>query len=106
MNLVAKEFVSARDDERGVLVLSQFAGASRELAEALVVNPYDADQCAAALHLALIMKPDEQRERMRFMRGVVREFNVYRWAGRMLLDAAVMRQRGRFRANENLGNRG
>jgi trehalose 6-phosphate synthase len=105
MNLVAKEFVAARDDEQGVLVLSQFAGASRELPEALVVNPYDADQCAAALHLALTMKPDEQRERMRFMRGVVREFNVYRWAGRMLLDAAVMRQRVRFRANENPGNR-
>jgi trehalose 6-phosphate synthase len=97
MNLVAKEFVASRDDEQGVLVLSQFAGASRELAEALVVNPYDADQCAAALHQALTMKPEEQRDRMRFMRAVVREFNVYRWAGRMLLDAAVMRQRGRFR---------
>ncbi|MEP7181906.1 MAG: trehalose-6-phosphate synthase [Betaproteobacteria bacterium] len=97
MNLVAKEFVAARDDEQGVLVLSQFAGASRELPEALVVNPYDADQCAAALHLALTMPAAEQRDRMRFMRGVVREFNVYRWAGRMLLDAAVMRQRGRLR---------
>ncbi|MFS8084149.1 MAG: alpha,alpha-trehalose-phosphate synthase (UDP-forming) [Acidobacteriota bacterium] len=105
MNLVAKEFVASRDDEQGVLVLSQFAGASRELPEALVVNPYDADQCAAALHMALTMSPNEQRERMRFMRGVVREFNVYRWAGRMLLDAAVMRQRGRFRASENPGNR-
>ena len=106
MNLVAKEFVASREDEQGVLVLSQFAGASRELAEALVVNPYDADQCAAALHLALSMSPDEQRERMRFMRGVVREFNVYRWAGRMLLDAAVMRQRGRFRANNMPASRG
>ncbi len=100
MNLVAKEFVAARDDEQGVLILSQFAGASRELPEALVVNPYDADQCAAALHMGLTMPTDEQRDRMRFMRGVVREFNVYRWAGRMLLDAAVMRQRGRFRASE------
>ena len=62
MNLVAKEFVAARDDERGVLVLSQFAGASRELPEALIVNPYDADQCAAALHLALTMPADEQRD--------------------------------------------
>ncbi len=105
MNLVAKEFVAARDDEQGVLVLSQFAGASRELPEALVVNPYDPDQCAMALHVALTMKPDDQRARMRFMRGVVREFNVYRWAGRMLLDAAVMRQRGRFRANELSANR-
>jgi trehalose 6-phosphate synthase len=97
MNLVAKEFVAARDDEQGVLILSQFAGASRELPEALVVNPYDADQCAAALSAALTMPAAEQGERMRFMRGVVREFNVYRWAGRMLLDAAVMRQRGRLR---------
>jgi trehalose 6-phosphate synthase len=93
MNLVAKEFVAARDDERGVLVLSQFAGASRELPEALVVNPYDADQCAAALHRALTMPEDEQRDRMRLMRGLLREFNVYRWAGRMLMDAAAIRQR-------------
>ena len=53
MNLVAKEFVSARDDERGVLILSQFTGAARELPEAIIVNPYDTDQCAGALHLAL-----------------------------------------------------
>ncbi|MBK9114791.1 MAG: trehalose-6-phosphate synthase [Betaproteobacteria bacterium] len=97
MNLVAKEFIAARDDERGVLILSQFAGASRELPEALIVNPYDADQCAEALHVALTMPADEQRDRMRLMRNLVREFNVYRWAGRMLLDAAAMRQRKRFR---------
>jgi trehalose 6-phosphate synthase len=102
MNLVAKEFVAARDDEQGVLILSQFAGASRELSEALIVNPYDADQCAAALDAALTMPQAEQRDRMRILRGVVREFNVHRWAGRMLLDAAVMRQRGPFRANDVL----
>ncbi|HXU52633.1 MAG TPA: trehalose-6-phosphate synthase [Casimicrobiaceae bacterium] len=96
MNLVAKEFIAARDDEQGVLILSQFAGASRELPEALVVNPYDADQCAAALHLALTMPLDEQRARMRLMRALVRDFNVYRWAGRMLMDAAMMRQRNRL----------
>ena len=95
MNLVAKEFVAARDDERGVLILSQFTGAARELPEAVIVNPYDADQCAAALHLALTMQPTEQRDRMRLMRGLVAEFNVYRWAGRMLLDAAAIRRRGR-----------
>ena len=67
MNLVAKEFIAARDDERGILVLSQFTGASRELPEALTVNPYDIDQCAAALHLALTMPPEEQRARMRSM---------------------------------------
>jgi trehalose 6-phosphate synthase len=96
MNLVAKEFVAARDDERGVLILSQFTGAARELPEALIINPYDADQCAAALHLALTMPIPEQRDRMRLMRDLVREFNVYRWAGRMLLDAATMRRRGRL----------
>ena len=96
MNLVAKEFVAARDDERGVLILSQFTGAARELPEALIVNPYDADQCAAALHLALTMPATEQRDRMRLMRGLVTEFNVFRWAGRMLLDAAVMRRRSRL----------
>jgi trehalose 6-phosphate synthase len=96
MNLVGKEFVAARDDERGVLILSQFTGAARELPEALIVNPYDADQCAAALHLALTMPAAEQRDRMRLMRGLVAEFNVFRWAGRMLLDAAAMRRRGRL----------
>jgi hypothetical protein len=96
MNLVAKEFVAARDDERGVLVLSQFTGAARELAEALIVSPYDADQCAAALHIALTMEETEQRDRMRLMRGLVAEYNVFRWAGRMLLDAVAMRRRGRL----------
>lgn len=97
MNLVAKEFVSARDDERGVLILSHFTGAARELPESIVVNPYDTDQCATALRLALSMTPGEQRARMRVMRGLIQEFNVYRWAGRMLLDAAGMRRRGRLR---------
>jgi trehalose 6-phosphate synthase len=96
MNLVAKEFVASRDDERGVLILSQFTGASRELPEALIVNPYDIDQCAAALRTALMMPPAEQRDRMRSMRGLVQDFNVYRWAGRMLIDAGQMRMRSRL----------
>lgn len=96
MNLVAKEFVAARDDEQGVLILSQFTGAATELVEALVVNPYNIDQCAAAMHLALTMPGTEQRARMRSLRGIVQEFNVYRWAGRMLMDAARMRQRARL----------
>ena len=95
MNLVAKEFVASRDDDRGVLILSQFAGAASEMPEALIVNPYDSDECAAALHLALSMPAAEQRDRMRLMRGLVAEFNVYRWAGRMLLDAAGMGRRGK-----------
>ena len=96
MNLVAKEFVSARDDERGVLILSLFTGAARELPEALIVNPYDTDQCAAALQLALTMTSAEQRTRMRLMRGLIQDYNVFRWAGRMLMDAAAMRRRGRL----------
>jgi len=96
MNLVAKEFVSSRTDERGVLLLSQFTGAARELPEAIIVNPYDTDHCAAGLHLALTMPAGEQRTRMRIMRGLIQEFNVYRWAGRMLIDAAGMRRRVRL----------
>ena len=96
MNLVAKEFVAARDDERGVLVLSQFTGAARDLPEALIVNPYDLKQASEALATALAMPPGEQQERMRSMRRMVSEFNVYRWAGRMLLDAAEVRRRDRL----------
>jgi alpha,alpha-trehalose-phosphate synthase [UDP-forming] len=105
MNLVAKEFVAARDDEQGVLVLSQFTGAARELAEALIVNPYDVEQSAAAMHLALTMSADEQRARMRSMRNLVQEFNVFRWAGRMLTDAARMRHRGRVMARARAARR-
>lgn len=93
MNLVAKEYIAARDDEQGVLVLSQFTGAARELTEALLVNPYDIEQAGRALAVALAMPPAEQRARMRAMRKLVAEFNVYRWAGRMLLDASRLRRR-------------
>jgi trehalose 6-phosphate synthase len=95
MNLVAKEFVAAREDELGVLILSQFTGAARDLTEALVVNPYDLQEAGQALAAALTMPPAEQRERMRSMRRMVSEFNVYRWAGRMLIDAAELRRRER-----------
>jgi trehalose 6-phosphate synthase len=93
MNLVAKEFVAAREDERGVLVLSEFTGAARELTEALIVNPYDLDESSDALAAALTMPLEEQRDRMRSMRTYISEFNVYRWAGRMLADAARLRSR-------------
>jgi trehalose-6-phosphate synthase len=96
MNLVAKEFVAARDDEQGVLVLSQFTGAARDLTEALVVNPYDVRQAAGALAAALRMPASEQRVRMQSMRRLVSEFNVYRWAGRMLVDAAELRRKERM----------
>lgn len=96
MNLVAKEFVAARDDLEGVLLLSTFAGASRELTEALIVNPYDVRSMVAAIEQALLMPAAEQRERMRLMREIVRLRNVYRWAGQMLLDAADLRRRKRI----------
>jgi trehalose 6-phosphate synthase len=99
MNLVAKEFVSARDDERGVLILSRFAGAARELADAFIVNPYDVDGVADVLIAALGLPADEQQSRMRALRALVEERNVYRWAGDMLLDAARLRQR------DDLGSR-
>lgn len=95
MNLVAKEFVAARDDELGTLVLSRFAGASSELSEALIINPYDVQGMAEAIGRALVMGEPEQRERMRLMRSHVRERNVYRWAGQILLDASRLRKRRR-----------
>jgi trehalose-6-phosphate synthase len=98
MNLVCKEFVAARDDEQGVLVLSRFAGAARELTEALIVNPYHVEETADALYQGAIMPPAEQRERMASLRSTVREFNVFRWAGRMLSDAARWRLRARVQA--------
>ncbi len=98
MNLVAKEFVAARDDQRGVLILSSFAGAAYELPEALIVNPYDSNGMARAYDRALRMSPEEQGERMRVMVDQISERNVYRWAAQMLLDAAWLRKRERIAA--------
>jgi trehalose 6-phosphate synthase len=91
MNLVAKEFVATRSDEEGVLILSLFAGASLELEDALIVNPYDTDQVADAIHYALEMDPHEKRERMRRMRRVVRHYNIYRWAANLIGAASEVR---------------
>jgi trehalose-6-phosphate synthase len=91
MNLVAKEFVAARDDDGGVLILSQFAGASRELRDALVVNPYDTEQTAEAIRYALEMSPDERAARMSRLRGQVQDHNVYRWAGNLVTELTQIR---------------
>ena len=91
MNLVAKEFVAARDDGDGVLILSQFTGASRELKDALIVNPYDIEQMADAICLALRMPPEERRDRMERMRANVHDHNIYRWAGKMIAELARLR---------------
>jgi len=90
MNLVAKEFVAARDDLRGVLVLSRFTGAAQELTDALLVNPYATDEFAEVLRLALAMPPEEQERRMRDMRRQVADNNIYRWAGMLLSEAAKL----------------
>jgi trehalose 6-phosphate synthase len=86
MNLVAKEFVSVRDDDDGVLILSQFTGASSELRDAILVNPYDIDGMAEAIRTAVAMPVEERRARMARMRQGVREHNIYRWAGLLLSE--------------------
>ncbi len=91
MNLVAKEFVAARSDESGVLILSLFAGASREMRDALIINPYDAEQMAEAIHRALDMNPDEKSARMKRMRETIRENNIYRWAGNLITELSNVR---------------
>jgi alpha,alpha-trehalose-phosphate synthase [UDP-forming] len=91
MNLVAKEYVAARDDEGGVLILSQFTGASRELEDAIVVNPYDVEQVGQAIHQALTMDTEERTRRMRRMRRVVKEQNVYRWAADIVHELSEVR---------------
>jgi trehalose 6-phosphate synthase len=91
MNLVAKEFIAARYDERGVLVLSTFAGAALELADALLVNPYDVQQMADVIHRALDMPEEQQAARMHLLRAHVREHNVYRWAANLLSDLTEIR---------------
>jgi trehalose-6-phosphate synthase len=91
MNLVAKEYVAARDDERGVLILSRFAGASRELHDALIVNPYDTEVIADAIHTALEMPAGEIERRMQTLRRTVREHNIYRWAANLISELAEIR---------------
>ncbi len=88
MNLVSKEFVAARDDDRGVLVLSAYAGASHELRDALIVNPYDREQSARSLAAAIDMPVLQQRFRMRKLRRTVASFDARAWATRLLEDVA------------------
>ena len=90
MNLVAKEFVAARGDHRGVLVLSRFTGAAQELSDALLINPYAVDEFAGALRQALVMPAAEQERRMRRLRQQVADNNIYRWAGMLLSEAGKL----------------
>jgi trehalose-6-phosphate synthase len=91
MNLVAKEYVAAREDQDGVLILSEFTGASRELHDALLVNPYDVGQMAEMIRRALEMPSEERHARMQRMRSVVRERNVYRWAAELISELSEIR---------------
>ncbi|MDD2806279.1 MAG: trehalose-6-phosphate synthase [Elusimicrobiales bacterium] len=91
MNLVAKEFVAASDDHRGVLILSRFAGASRELKDALIVNPYDIEQMADAIYYSLIMPKTEVEERMTRMRQDLHENNIYKWAANLTEELIKLR---------------
>jgi len=101
MNLVAKEFVASRHDQDGVLILSRFAGASQELQDALIVNPYDTEELAQAIHNALEMPPEERSVRMRHMRNQVREHNVYRWAGDLIGELTGIRLVSEFHPPAN-----
>jgi trehalose 6-phosphate synthase len=100
MNLVAKEFLAARKDERGVLILSQFTGAARELHDALLVNPYDIDQSAEAIRVALEMAPEEKQLRIHRMRRTIKEHNIYRWAGNLISELCEVRLDAVDDANE------
>jgi trehalose 6-phosphate synthase len=91
MNLVAKEYIASRTDEDGVLVLSRFTGASRELSDALLINPYDVDRTADAIRAALEMEPEERRKRMRRMRDVVMGNNIYKWGANLIEDLVQIR---------------
>jgi trehalose 6-phosphate synthase len=91
MNLVAKEFIISRHDDDGVLILSQFAGASRELRDAIIVNPYDIEEMADAIKFAVTLRPYERSDRMQKMRSVVKKYNIYRWAGKLIAELSRVR---------------
>jgi trehalose 6-phosphate synthase len=88
MNLVAKEFIAARKNNDGVLILSQFAGASQELHGALIVNPYDIEQTAEAIRVSLEMPLEVQNQKMKQMRRMIMQHNVYSWGASILRTMA------------------
>lgn len=92
MNLVAKEYVSCRDDLDGVLVLSRFTGAARELTDAVQINPYSIEEFADALKSAVSMEREERKRRMENMRRQVREYNVYRWAAQIVSELSSLKK--------------
>jgi len=97
MNLVAKEFVSAKTDNTGVLMLSRFTGAARELTDAVQINPYAIEEFADAIHYAIRMPGEEKRRRMQAMRALVMQQNIFSWAGSIISDLAAMKEKNVFR---------
>ena len=91
MNLVAKEFVSSRIDKDGVLILSRFTGAARELTEALLINPYATDGLADTIKSAIEMPKEQRQTRMRRLRQIVEQKNIYTWAGNIISELANLR---------------
>jgi trehalose 6-phosphate synthase len=91
MNLVAKEYIGTREDGSGVLILSQFTGASRELLDALIVNPYDIEEMAQAIRAGLEMDPAEKKARMQRMRETLKDRNIYHWAADLISNLAQIR---------------
>jgi trehalose-6-phosphate synthase len=92
MNLVAKEYVGAKVDGSGMLILSKFTGAARELTDAVLINPYATEEFADAIKFAIEMPTDERKARMASMRRVVSTNNVYRWAGNIITELTALKK--------------
>lgn len=94
MNLVAKEYVAAKTDFSGALMLSCFTGASRELTDAVQINPYSTEEFADKIKLVIEMPIEEKRQRMQRMRNIIIENNVYRWAGNIITELTSLKKGG------------
>jgi len=92
MNLVAKEYVASKSDSNGVLILSRFTGAARELTDAVPINPYAIEEFADAIKFAVEMPLEERKKRMKNMRKIVAENNVYRWAGNIITELTALKK--------------
>jgi len=92
MNLVAKEYIASKNDSAGVLILSRFTGAARELADAIQINPYSIEEFANSIKLAVEMPTEEKSRRMQNLRNIVAENNVYRWAGDIITELTALKK--------------
>lgn len=92
MNLVAKEYIASKNDESGCLLLSQFTGAARELSDAVIINPYAIEDFADSIKTAIEMPPEDRLRRMRAMRKIVHEQNIYRWAANIITDLTALKK--------------